>query len=127
MKNKILLNQDYIFCFEVVMSLLPFASPEKFYSRQMMDLHKEMFQLMKNTGIIDSKETFQPYVLTEELYIETLNSLMVKIPKSSSNKETYRKKLNDLLSLSSKSDINNVIKYFSEERVKLDKILYSLE
>ena len=121
MKNNILYdtNQNYMFCLNSIMALLPFANPEKFYSKQVMDLHKEMFQIMKDSGIISIDEKFHPYVLTEELFVETINNLLEKIPANS--KKTYKEKLNTLLN--STSNINEVIYYFEEERIRLDKLL----
>ena len=115
------IEQDYLFCFDAMTALLPFANPEKFYSPQIMDLHKAMFEAMKDSGAIDKDKRFYPYQLSDELLFKTINTLKNNIPKYSNKKEEYEKKLSDLISFN--LTINEVINYFSEERIRLDKIL----
>ena len=114
-------EQDYSFCFDAMMALLPFANPKKFYSSHVIDLHRSLFESMKDSGFIDEDEEFRPYVLREELFVGTINNLLEKIPTNSLNKKAYREKLNTLLN--SNTNIDGVINYFSNERIRLDKIL----
>ena len=50
------LDQAYMFCFNVVMSLVSFDDPTKFYSSEMQDKYKELFNDQEVTRKLTKSE-----------------------------------------------------------------------
>ncbi len=116
------LDQAYIFCFNVVMSLVSFDDPTKFYSSEMQDKYKELFNALKKAGDIPDDKEFHPLELTTDLLHGIIKELIKSIPDSIPNKTEYLEKLNGLLE--NKLTVHEVIEFFSKERIRIDNQIY---